>query len=74
MYRILGRYREALPLFAKVVEAQPRNERLASWLALAHIGVGDEAKAIQVLRAAGMSESDVTERMRELRSDIGPPR
>ena len=74
MYRILGRYREALPLFAKLLEQRPHDSRMAFWLALAHAGVGEERKAIEVLRTAGIAENDIPERMQEIRSYIGSPR
>jgi len=72
--KILGRYREALPLFAKLLEQRPHDSRMAFWLALAHAGVGEERKAIEVLRTAGIAENDIPERMQEIRSYIGSPR
>ena len=68
---ILAMY-SAIPLYAKVLEQQPGNQRLAFFLAVAHAGVGDEAKAIEVLRTAGTAENDLPGRIQELRSHVGP--
>jgi len=53
-------YEQAIVMFTRVIEIEPRNERAYLGAAQAHIGMGDEDKAVEVLRlglAATESES-----------------
>ena len=67
-----GRYLEAIPFFERAIQIHPRDKQtIHHSLAFAYIGTGDDIAAVQTLRAAGISESAVTDRLARYRQTIG---
>ena len=71
MYRRLNRLSEAIALYEKASNGSLQTDRiLAQFLALAHIAGGQDVKAIDVLRNAGLPEAEIATRMQELRERV----
>jgi tetratricopeptide (TPR) repeat protein len=68
MFLRLARYKEAIPLYeAASTRGSSEARALASFLAQAYVGVGDDTNAVRVLRAAGRSEEQVSTELDNMR-------
>jgi tetratricopeptide (TPR) repeat protein len=63
-YLAMGRYAEALPVLQRLPIRVPL---VQAFLAEAHVGVGDEAEAVDLLRRNGWAEAEVAARIADLR-------
>jgi hypothetical protein len=65
------KYREAIECFEPLISESSRGlSFVPQLLAEAHIGVGDEAKALGVLNRLGMSPERITAEMDHLRANV----
>ena len=62
-----GRYREAIEWWERVAPRLPSGSNHAVNLAMAYVGAGQDYKATEVLRAAGLSDERVAAELAQAR-------
>jgi hypothetical protein len=70
LYLVMGRYPEAARAWEAIAARVGYRSEVADSLATAYLGIGDEARARQVLRQSGKDEASLTASVGELRKRL----